>query len=578
MSNTSTLLTVENIFKSYKQSNKVVDVLDDVSFELMRNKITMIMGPSGSGKTTLLSIIGLLTPADKGHIIMNGQDLLKLTQKQKQLLRYKEIGFVFQTANLIPALSALDNVVVANVLNHDSNAQLKRRALDLLKQVGLESRAHHLPHQLSRGEQQRVALARALINDPKIILADEPTGSLDPEAGQTVMKLIRELSQIGERAAIVVTHDNRIEPFADKILYLSNGTIRHQLASYSQYDESLLRELTDAVIMINGNYEVTLVNHQAEKLLGWDEVSLRRQTLPSILNFMKPDSDEVLNISDVVKNDKEQIVAVNNRHGERLIIELKATRFNDGEQFNSILTMRDITDSYYLEKRKDAFISQASHNLRTPLTSIKGYLQVALDESSDAKQKRTALERINVSLTDLEFTIERLLMVTNLENITTLETREPVSINKFIEKIVTFYMSMAKQKGIDLKFTSNISNSVQFFVNTLSMRIAIANVVENALTFTQQGSVTIQVKKVAQQLVIIVSDTGTGIEQGVLNHIFDRFSRGQQGYTVLGSGLGLGLYLTKRIINIHGGYIDIESELDKGTTVRMSFPLDQILA
>jgi putative ABC transport system ATP-binding protein len=185
----------------------------------------MLVGPSGCGKTTFISIVtGLLEP-DEGRCHVLGQDLQELDETAKERLRGQSVGFVFQAFNLLPALSALDNVSVPLLINGMPRDAARAQARELLDVVGLSSRAEALPGQLSGGQQQRVAIARALVHDPRLIVCDEPTSSLDHHSGQEMMALLRDVAQGRERTLIVVTHDDRILGFADRIAHMDDGRI-----------------------------------------------------------------------------------------------------------------------------------------------------------------------------------------------------------------------------------------------------------------------------------------------------------------------------------------------------------------
>jgi putative ABC transport system ATP-binding protein len=187
--------------------------------------MTLLVGPSGCGKTTLISIFaGLLDPTE-GQLQVLGQDLAHMTDRQKVAFRRKNIGFVFQQYNLLPALSAAENAAVPLLINGVARHQAVDRARDLLARVGLADRADALPAQLSGGQQQRVAIARSLIHEPRLLVCDEPTAALDAQSGKTVMELIRRVAVQPDRAVIVVTHDNRVFGFGDRIVSMSDGRI-----------------------------------------------------------------------------------------------------------------------------------------------------------------------------------------------------------------------------------------------------------------------------------------------------------------------------------------------------------------
>jgi len=202
----------------------MVHALAGVDLLLEPNSFTVLMGPSGSGKSTLLYLLGGLDRVTSGHIEVNGQVLESLDENALAIYRRQTVGFIFQSFNLIASMTALQNVAFPMRFNHSTQRQRNERAVDVLKQVGLEDRMLHRPTELSGGQQQRVAIARALINNPNLILADEPTGNLDTTSGAHIMQLLSELHQSG-RSVLVVTHDTRMKQFATHHLYLLDGKI-----------------------------------------------------------------------------------------------------------------------------------------------------------------------------------------------------------------------------------------------------------------------------------------------------------------------------------------------------------------
>jgi len=211
--------------KSYRSGATSTEVLRGIDLNVSRGECLFLAGPSGSGKTTLLSILGCVLNADQGTLFMLGQNVTDLAPKDQARFRLEKIGFAFQRFHLFSALTALENVLVPCDLLGIPRRESRQRALDLLAMVGLSDRAKYKATQLSMGQKQRVALARALAGDPAIVLADEPTASLDAEAGQTAMSLLKQLCGDLGKTAIVVTHDARIFPLADRILKLADGRI-----------------------------------------------------------------------------------------------------------------------------------------------------------------------------------------------------------------------------------------------------------------------------------------------------------------------------------------------------------------
>jgi lipoprotein-releasing system ATP-binding protein len=206
--NKTVILQADNISKSYVQADGTpLRILKSFSAQLNTGEIVALVGPSGSGKSTLLHILGLLDKADGGILSMNGVDVLSLSDTQRTKIRRNDIGFVYQFHHLLPEFSALENIMLPQIINGVSKAEAEKRARDLLDAMKLSNRADNRPAKLSGGEQQRVAIARALANKPKILLADEPTGNLDPETGKIVFDMFMELARDSGIAALIATHN-----------------------------------------------------------------------------------------------------------------------------------------------------------------------------------------------------------------------------------------------------------------------------------------------------------------------------------------------------------------------------------
>ena len=218
------LLELKHIYKNYRQDKIVVPVLKDINISIDEGEYVAITGPSGSGKTTLMNIIGCLDRPTEGEYFLENESIVNYTENQLSDLRLKTLGFVFQSFNLLPKQTALDNVALP--LSYAGVPVKKRRqiAFQTLQRVGLEDRVNFKPSQLSGGQQQRVAIARALVNNPKIILADEPTGALDSKSGTQVMKLFERLNEEGV-TVIMITHDANIAGHAKKVLRILDGEI-----------------------------------------------------------------------------------------------------------------------------------------------------------------------------------------------------------------------------------------------------------------------------------------------------------------------------------------------------------------
>jgi putative ABC transport system ATP-binding protein len=217
------ILSVKQLTKTYKTGERLLTVVKEISFSISEGSTCSIVGPSGSGKTTLLGLCAGLDRPSSGTVILNGIDLSVLSEDNLAEMRNQHVGFVFQAFQLIPTLTALENVMVPLELRGE--AQTGRRAVELLRQVGLEERLHHYPAQLSGGEQQRVALARAFINRPKLLFADEPTGNLDAETSQRIIHLLFELNEAFGTTLIVVTHDFELAGRTQRVLKLRGGLV-----------------------------------------------------------------------------------------------------------------------------------------------------------------------------------------------------------------------------------------------------------------------------------------------------------------------------------------------------------------
>jgi putative ABC transport system ATP-binding protein len=215
----------QGLTKSYGTGGTKVMALRGVDLDVRRGELLMLVGPSGSGKTTLISIIAAILEGDSGMCEVLGHDLRHLSPSERAHVRGVAIGFVFQLFNLLPALTAIENVAVPLLINGVSRKDGEARAREVLEAVGLSSRVRARPAQLSVGQQQRVAIARALVRDPKLIVCDEPTSSLDHDTGRSIMEVLRGVAKAPDRALIVVTHDTRIFEFADRIARMDDGKI-----------------------------------------------------------------------------------------------------------------------------------------------------------------------------------------------------------------------------------------------------------------------------------------------------------------------------------------------------------------
>jgi len=218
------LIKITDIKRNFVLGNEIVYVLKGINLEINKGEYVALMGPSGSGKSTLMNLLGCLDTPTSGHYVLNGKDVSQMKDDELAGIRNKEIGFVFQTFNLLPRTTALDNVALPMIYAGYSKSERTKRAEEVLNQVNLADRMDHQPNQLSGGQRQRVAIARALVNKPSIILADEPTGNLDSKTSVEIMKLFGDIHALGN-TVILVTHEEDIAAYAHRVIRLRDGLI-----------------------------------------------------------------------------------------------------------------------------------------------------------------------------------------------------------------------------------------------------------------------------------------------------------------------------------------------------------------
>lgn len=219
------LITIKDIYKYYKMGDTVVKAINGLSLSLSEGDILCILGKSGSGKSTLLNCIAGLEKIDKGEIIIGNHHINRFNERDLTTFRQLNLGFVFQSYNLLPILTALENVSLGLAFKGISKSEREKIAFDILKQVGLEDRVHHKPKELSGGQQQRVSIARAFANNPKIIFADEPTGNLDSNTSEKIMDLITDMIHKNNQTMIIVTHNEELTAYANKVIEMEDGKI-----------------------------------------------------------------------------------------------------------------------------------------------------------------------------------------------------------------------------------------------------------------------------------------------------------------------------------------------------------------
>lgn len=257
----STLIKLHDVYKIYPLGGIDVPAINGISLEIKKGDFVALIGPSGSGKSTAMNLVGCLDTATKGDIFLGTHNINHLSESDLAQIRGKQIGFIFQTFNLIPSLSALDNVALPMMFQDVSQSKRQSKAKQLLEQVGLADRMYHLPNQLSGGQRQRVAIARALVNDPEIILADEPTGNLDTKTGDEIMKILQNLHTKG-KTIILVTHNPELTKLANKIIKLKDGKVVKSTEFSNQSKTSRLKHPTANKLMENSGTQKELTRKE----------------------------------------------------------------------------------------------------------------------------------------------------------------------------------------------------------------------------------------------------------------------------------------------------------------------------
>ncbi len=225
-------IEMRSVRKVYPMADTTITALDNASLTIEAGEMAVVLGPSGSGKTTLLNILGGMESPDSGEVLADGENIARFTQRQLTAYRRHRVGFIFQFFNLLPTLTALENVALAAEMSSNGAAD----PAEILARVGLGDRLHHYPGQLSGGQQQRVAIARALAKQPSLVLADEPTGSLDAETGIEVLKVMRALNRETGHTFVIVTHNSAIAGIADRVIRLGSGHVQHIIANPDPFE------------------------------------------------------------------------------------------------------------------------------------------------------------------------------------------------------------------------------------------------------------------------------------------------------------------------------------------------------
>lgn len=232
------MIEAKDLHKIYKNGASQLHVLKGIDLKVEKGEVLAVFGPSGAGKSTLLHLLGGLDAPTKGEVYINGIDIYSMNDYERAKLRNRKIGFVFQFYHLLPEFDALENVVLPLLIKAENRKfrNIRERGIEILTAVGLDERLHHRPNQLSGGEQQRVAIARALVNNPEILLCDEPTGNLDSETGKQVLDLLWNLNRKQNLTLIIVTHENEIAKVAEKVLYIKDGKVMSAVPSFVTSD------------------------------------------------------------------------------------------------------------------------------------------------------------------------------------------------------------------------------------------------------------------------------------------------------------------------------------------------------
>ncbi|MCC3867749.1 ABC transporter ATP-binding protein [Terrisporobacter mayombei] len=249
----SEILKIENIEKYYGNKGNIVKAIDDISFNVERGEFIGVMGPSGSGKTTLLNTIATIDEVSSGHIYLDKQDLTEITPKNIAKFRRENLGFIFQDFNLLDTLTIHENIALALTINRTKKTEIDEKVLNVAKELGIEDLLSKYPYEVSGGQKQRTACARALITNPKIILADEPTGALDSRSAQMLIEMISNMNKDLGATILMVTHDSFTASYCDRILFIKDGKIFTELVKGKNTRKQFFNQILDVVALLGGD-------------------------------------------------------------------------------------------------------------------------------------------------------------------------------------------------------------------------------------------------------------------------------------------------------------------------------------
>lgn len=247
------ILKIDSIEKYYGNKGNILKAIDDVSFEVQKGEFVGVMGPSGSGKTTLLNVIATIDEVSSGHIYLNGKDLTEINKKEIGRFRRENLGFIFQDFNLIDTLTIHENIALALTINKTNKNEIDGKVNSVAKELGIEEILTKYPYEVSGGQKQRTACARALITNPKLILADEPTGALDSRSAQMLIEMISSLNKDFKATILMVTHDSFTASYCDRILFIKDGKIFTELVRGNNIRKQFFNQILDVVALLGGD-------------------------------------------------------------------------------------------------------------------------------------------------------------------------------------------------------------------------------------------------------------------------------------------------------------------------------------